>query len=410
MKLELLKLFTAAIFFVLLASVGFAQSQQGTQASAYTVIDLGIAGDVSIAVTVANNGLVTGYVVPPPNYDYYRAFIWPGTELGTFGGPSSAFLGGTSGFSETANPDPLGQDFCETGTFLICLTLASPFKSPLPTLGGYNAVAYNNNEHGQAVGVSETAAQDPACLVEGLPQPPFYAVQQILPALWENGQVTALPVLPGDTAGEADGVNNGGAVIGYSGNCLSLGLHAWLWKNGSILNLGTLGGVLGTSPNGINDGDDVTGGSDLPGDQTYHAFLWRKGTMMDIGTLAGDYYSNGNAINNQDQIVGYSCDINFNCRVFLWQNASMVDLNTLIVPGSPLYLQSASSINDRGEIAGYAYNQNTGFTDAFLAVPTSNGSVSKATFPKVTLPANVQKFVRQQTKRAPLRARLAHQQ
>ena len=68
--------------------------------------------------------------------------------------------------------------------------------------------------------------------------------------------------------------------------------------------------------------------------------------MKDLGTLPGDSFSFGNSINNLGQIVGYSCDANYNCRAFLWQNGSMVDLNTLIPAGSSLFLNYAATIDD----------------------------------------------------------------
>jgi probable HAF family extracellular repeat protein len=41
-------------------------------------------------------------------------------------------------------------------------------------------------------------------------------------------------------------------------------------------------------------------------------------------------------------------------HAFLWENAGpMVDLNSLVPPGSGLTLIEAWSINDRGEIAGW---------------------------------------------------------
>ena len=86
---------------------------------------------------------------------------------------------------------------------------------------------------------------------------------------------------------------------------------------------------MNNDPEAINDLGEITGDSDLPGDATGHAFLWRKGKMQDLGTLPGDYSSYANSINNLSQIVGQSCDINGNCRPFLWGNGNMIDLNTL---------------------------------------------------------------------------------
>jgi probable HAF family extracellular repeat protein len=46
----------------------------------------------------------------------------------------------------------------------------------------------------------------------------------------------------------------------------------------------------------------------------------------------------------------------------------MMDLNTLIPSGSPLYLQEALSINDAGEIVGQGITKDGEF-HAFLATP-----------------------------------------
>jgi hypothetical protein len=55
------------------------------------------------------------------------------------------------------------------------------------------------------------------------------------------------------------------------------------------------------------------------------------------------------------------------CRALLWEDNAPIDLNTLMPAGSPWYLQTASSINDAGEIVGWgAIN---GEVHAFLATP-----------------------------------------
>jgi hypothetical protein len=46
----------------------------------------------------------------------------------------------------------------------------------------------------------------------------------------------------------------------------------------------------------------------------------------------------------------------------------MMNINTLIPPGSPLYLQEALSINDAGEIVGQRIAKDGEFY-AFLATP-----------------------------------------
>ena len=308
-----------------------------------------------------------------------HAVLWRpnGTkDLGTFGGSNSAVLGNLSGFSETATPDPLAQDFCATGTHLTCLafTLVNQSEVALPTLGGTSAIAFGNNTFGQAVGSSLTATHDSGCLVGGQPQPPFYQIQQALPAVWKNGKVNALPLFSGDSDGVANANNDLGQITGSSGNCFTNpSAHALLWKNGKITDLGSLGGAKNQQPAAINNKGQITGGSDLSGDLVQHAFLWQKGVMQDLGTLPGDTFSFGNSINNLGQVVGNSCDASFNCRAFFWQNGNMTDLNTLIPSDSTLVLNYAATIDDLGIIAGYAVDPNTNASPAFVFIPKLGG-------------------------------------
>jgi probable HAF family extracellular repeat protein len=142
----------------------------------------------------------------------------------------------------------------------------------------------------------------------------------------------------------------------------------------------------------------------LAGDTTAHAFLWRDGVMTDLGTLSGDVFSFASGMNNMGQVVGQSCDQMGNCRAFLWENGVMTDLNTLIPSGSSLFLISGGDINDRGEIAGQAYDPNTGDLPAFLAIPEMEPSavpLGANLASHVSLPDNVRKLLQRRMKIGP---------
>jgi probable HAF family extracellular repeat protein len=376
-------LLPVALLATLSTSLAVALGQQPAAPSpGYDVINLGtpLGGKSANAQTLSLEGFVAGSATVTGDVAQHAVLWRPnGTkDLGTLGGPNSSVLGNLSGYSETATPDPLGQDFCLFGDHLTCLaiTLVNQSEVALPTLGGADDIAFGNNDLGQVVGESLTATLDASCLVGGQPQLPFYQVQQGLPAVWQNGKVNTLPLFSGDSDGLANGNNDLGQIVGSTGDCFSNpAAHAVLWSNGQVTNLGNLGGAKNHQPVAINDVGQVTGGSDLPGDQIQHAFLWQKGVMQDLGTLPGDTISFGNSINNLGQVVGNSCDANFNCRAFLWQNGSMTDLNTVLTLDTGLVLNFAATIDDFGIIAGYAVDPNTNTDPAFVLIPSLGGFV-----------------------------------
>ena len=93
--------------------------------------------------------------------------------------------------------------------------------------------------------------------------------------------------------------------------------------------------------------------------------------MTDLGTLDNDACAFGWAINDKTQIVGISSPAcgNFDVsRPFLWENGSIVGLNMLIPPNSPLHLDYAYAINKRGEIAGNGRDGN-GTAHGYVLIP-----------------------------------------
>ena len=88
----------------------------------------------------------------------------------------------------------------------------------------------------------------------------------------------------------------------------------------------------------------------------------------DLGTLDGDSSSVAHGLNSKRQVVGSSVNGNGATRGFLWENGKMLDLNTLVLPGSELNLYFPTIINDRGEIAGQGQLPN-GDIHAFVLIP-----------------------------------------
>lgn len=126
----------------------------------------------------------------------------------------------------------------------------------------------------------------------------------------------------------------------------------------------------------LNEGGDIAGFAPVddtdPDNPQLHAFVKLKGSaIQDIGTLSGDLFSEALGINRFRQVVGISCanaDGSGTCRAFLWQEGTMTDLNTLVVPGYPNLLTVAQDINDAGVITGRALTP-TGQRPAYIATP-----------------------------------------
>lgn len=383
------------------------------QTTRYIVTDLGtFGGQSSAAFGINNAGRVAGAAnVPGESQRPFLSGIAGKTNLGTLGGPNGQ-AGAPNGADEMAivaeisKTDPLGEDFCGFGTHLICLgAFWNGTMTPLPTLGGNNAIADALNNRGQITGVAENATKDKSC-----PSPQVLDFEAVI---WGPGpgQIQGLPPLPGDTVGFALGINDLGQVVGSSGTCANTGVnvnglfygsHAVLWENGSVTDLGNLGGTQGKA-GAINNRGEVAGFSGLPGDTTVHSFLWTMlAGMQDLGALGADILGDPTGINSSSQVVGGSCDTDGNCRAFLWQNNKMMDLNDLIPADSPLYLIYALGINDAGEIVGVAAQNSTGYVRAFLATPTGASTATasfapdaqRVTTPKPT-PESARKLLRQ---------------
>jgi probable HAF family extracellular repeat protein len=355
--------------------------------SAGNVTDLGtLAGpdECSEATSINARGEIVGTseeneIDPVLGVKQIRAVLWKDGKihnLGTFGGNHSAASannnrGQVVGSALNATPDPFSlTEFVLAGVTNGTQTRAFLWQNgqllDLGTLGGPDASAYVLNDRGQVVGSSYT---------DWVPNPAT-GIPTLHPFLWENGKMTDLGSL-GGAFGSPSGINNRGQVIGLATTANEEFYDPFLWEKGKLIDLftETEGHVI--TANAINDAGQIVGAADFSstGGSQFSAVLWQNGVAINLGTLNGDCYSEAFVINSRGQVVGHSiaCDT-FVDRAFLWENGTMIDLNTRIPSNFPLRLTSAIAINEQGEIGGFGAPMGCDDGEicgrAFLLIPT----------------------------------------
>ncbi len=305
-------------------------------------------------------------------------------DLGTLGGHNSWMnwgeinnFGQIVGMSETAVPDPNGENICGFGTGHEC----RPFvwqnfhMSALPTLGGNNGEASAINNRGQAVGMAEDGTVDPSC-------PAGTTSQTQLPVLWENGKAHALPTPVGDSSGFAMWINDDGQAVGYTGSCGAMS-HAVSWENGKVTQLQDLGNGEGAIAYGNNNRGQIVGSVFVtPGGAIRYPALWQNGELTTLETLPpGDIAGIASGINDRGQVVGSLWDSNYNWSdAFIYQEGVLTNLNSLFPKDLNLHATMANKINERGQISGMGTvksGPDAGKIHAFLATPV-NESVGES--------------------------------
>ena len=202
----------------------------------------------------------------------------------------------------------------------------------------------------------------------------------------------------GGTYGIAAWLNERGQVLGTMNLTGDKTWRSFLWDRGVVTDLGTLGGII-TTAQWLNEAGHIVGKSDVkaicracaPGNrkQLHHPFLWRDGRMRDLGLLYADTAGTAYSVNARDQVVGVTVECtgvnsDDSCQgaayhAFLWERGVMVDLQTLLLPGSDITLSTSNgrgayNINDRGEIAGEGVLPN-GDSRAVLLIPCDGDHV-----------------------------------
>jgi probable HAF family extracellular repeat protein len=211
-----------------------------------------------------------------------------------------------------------------------------PLLLPDDNLSAASAI----NARGQIAGISGF-----------LEEHPQFVISRSHAVIWQDGQVTALPNLPGGQAGFPHGINSAGQVVGecplppVSPN-LPTPVHACLWDHGQVTDLGTLGGTARALA--INDQGDVAGYSfTAAAGGSIRAFLWHAGHLQDLGTLGGET-SQATGIDERGVIVGSAQLPSGVTHAVRWLGGAITDLGTQ----APEAVSYASAINAAGQIVG----------------------------------------------------------
>jgi len=252
-----------------------------------------------------------------------------------------------------------GAFFFPTATQMHAVLWQNGAIKDLGTLGGPDSVAWQINDHGEIAGQSYINSTPNA--TTGVPTiDPFF--------IGEDGKMVDLGSL-GGTDSWTTGLNNRGQVIGAMTVAGDTGWHPFLWSHGVLTDLGTLGVDCGTAT-AINDAGEVVGFA-CSTSELFSATLWRDGVLIDLGAAGTDRCAEAYSINSHGQVVGESGDCGgpLPNHGWVWQDSGpVVDLNSLIVPSSPIRFGHAVFINDRGEISGDGYLPN-GDVHAIVLIP-----------------------------------------
>jgi probable HAF family extracellular repeat protein len=385
----------------------------------------------SCAFWVSGNGLIVGAsgngsIDPLTGWPEINTAVWQDgqiSNLGTLPGGNESFAIGANNHGQvvgtSANSIPDSLSFFGFGTQTRAVLWQNGAMEDLGTLGtGPDAFAVSVNDRGQVLGFSYiNSIINPTT---GIPTGDAF--------FWDHGTMQDIPDPLGGTIVTPFYLNNRGQAVGYVNLLGDIGEqgHPFFWEKGVFTDVGTFGGNVGKAVR-VNEAGQVLGSATYPGDQIFRAFLWQNGIKSDLGAVGNDGCSQGNDINSQGQVVGFSfaCDGSTAARASLWEKGGpMIDLNTLIPANSGIYLDEATNISDRGEIAGDGFLLSNSDNRAVLLIPCDDGHTetedcegnaeSEAALTASSLPSTLNLTTMTQGSPSPtdrmaaIRARLAH--
>lgn len=168
-------------------------------------------------------------------------------------------------------------------------------------------------------------------------------------------------------------INDLGDVVGEAVTA-SWYTHAAIWHAGAATDLGTLPGDLNSSAKAIGATGAIVGDSygAASTSSNTHAVIWQGSSITALSPRTSGESSVALGLNAYGEVVGYVGSETANgsaAGALLWENGAVRDLQTLILANSGWQLSAARSVNDRGQIVGYGWHNNT--PRAFVLTPNA---------------------------------------
>jgi len=240
------------------------------------------------------------------------------------------------------------------GLGALCWLLCSPAAIAMqihdldPGQVALAATPFGDNELGDAVGIAAVAGFDD-------PQAVLFT---------QAGGTSLLPLLPGDEAGTAFDISEGGLAVGESIDVTlsqpgfwTVTPHAVIWQGGLPTSVESMipggSGYELRQAVAINEAGQVVVQGRDPADPGLHVFLFEDGGLTPLGHLSPSLTSSeAYDMNERGQVVGNSYSLDGFRVAFLWEDGVMSSLHDPAqIPGT---VSSAHAVNAAGVVVGEA--------------------------------------------------------
>lgn len=236
----------------------------------------------------------------------------------------------------------------------------------LGTLQGTFSKGYSINNAGEVVGYSYIEDE---------------TFSKIHAFLYRDNKLVDLT--PNKTAAYASAINNTGQVAGYHNSNVLYRFYytsinqAFRIDKGIIKNLGSLPEFPHSFGSVINEKGQVAGNVRSTNGDAERIFRYTNGNgLKNLGGVGE--FNRAYGMNKFGDVVGQGRPSNGVLRAFLYTDIDgMIDLNKLIDSPKQWFILSATDINNKGEIVGYAFNSNDQKTHAIVLRPVEKKHMSK---------------------------------